>query len=71
MTVVPFPAQGGTVQPVVEVYAPTATASGLYEAYVWKNGDRHEGFIVKLKTRAQVVELLTVIKDAFKGGAHG
>lgn len=71
MTVIPFPDQGGTIKPVVEVYAPRVTESGLYEAYVWKNRDRNEGFIVRLETPRQVAELLTIIKDTFKGGANG
>lgn len=71
MTVVPFPGQSDTMQPVVEVYAPTVTESGLYEAYVWKNRDRDEGFIVRLRNPAQVAELLTIIKESCSGGAHG
>lgn len=71
MTAIPFPSKRALVQPVVEVYSPTVTESGLYEAYVWKNRDRDEGFIVRLNSPAQVAELLTIIKDSFKGGAHG
>ena len=71
MTVVPFPGSGGVLQPVVEVFAPAQGTSGLFEAYVWKNRDRLDGFVLLLQTEAQVQELLAIVKGIFEGGADG
>ena len=71
MTVVPFPGSGDVPQPVVEVFAPTQASSGLFEAYVWRNRYRHEGYFLRLHTEAQVQELQAIVRGIFEGGTDG
>lgn len=71
MTVVRFPGAGGVLQPIVEVFAPAQTSSGLFEAYVWRNRDRDDGYFLRLHTEGQVQELLSTVRGIFKGGSDG
>lgn len=72
MSVLHFPlTKSAVVQPCVEIYAPSQTATGLYEVFVWKNRDRDEGFMVRVKTLKAAMQVLRIVKQSFKGAAHG
>lgn len=71
MTVIPFPRRKWLVCPVVEIIGPRLSASGLYEVLIWKNRDRDEGYQVNVPTRKDAMRVLRIVKQAFKGAAHG
>ena len=71
MRVVPFPACKSLVQPVVEIFAPCQTATGLYEGFIWKNRDRDDGYLVRVPTHKDAMHVLRLVKQSFKGAAHG
>lgn len=71
MTVVLFPAPKVIVQPIIEISAPRMSPSGLYEVTIWKNRDRDEGYLVRVPTHKDAMQVLRLVKQSFKGAAHG
>lgn len=68
MNVTPFPLRKGWVQPVVEIYAPSQTATGLYEVFVWQNRDRNEGFMARVPELRDALKILEMVKATFTKG---
>lgn len=71
MNVTPFPAPNGLVQPIIKIVAPRISPSGLYEVTIWKNRDRDEGYLVRVPTHKEAMQVLRLVKQSFKGAAHG
>ncbi len=72
MNVTPFPTpRAALVQPVVQILGPLVSASGLYEVLIWKNRERNEGYQVNVPTHKAAMKVLRIVKQSFKGAAHG
>ena len=67
MSVTPFPNRRAKGAPVVEVYAPSQTGTGLYQVIVWQDRNRNEGFAVNVPTYADVLTVLKIATDTLKG----
>lgn len=67
MNIVNFPPRKGGLRPVVELYTPDQTESGLHEVWLWRSRDRDEGFIYRVQTMQDAEKLVATIKDTFPG----
>ena len=67
MNVTPFRKRAFDGAPVVEVFAPLQTGTGLYQVIVWQDHDRNAGFAANVPTYADVLTVLRIATETLKG----
>lgn len=67
MNVINFPRRNGGLCPIIELYTPDQTGSGLHEVWLWRSRDRDEGFIYRVQTMRDAEKLIAAIRSALPG----